>query len=568
MRAEARGGSSLQGVLRTAERSGETPSPPLERPGRFGEPYASALDSLRTSARAGCTRLAALPLPLQYLLFFAAVALGHLTLLHLPYYWDEAGYYVPAALDFFRRGTLIPEYTNAHPPLPSLVLGTVWHATGFHILATRLTACAFAAGALLALYRLAGRLLAPAPALAVAQLTAVYPIWYVQSTLAHGDIFAAAFVLAALALYLPHPESAPPRAVLWTSLLFSLAALSKETAIVWPATLAALELFRAFRSPQAATRRNHLRWFASMCTPLLPLLAWFGYHRWKTGFTFGNPEYLRYNATANLTAGHILQAVRFRFLHLFTQRGMWLALLLAAACLLLNRRAQKSRLPLPRTVLSTMAILVCANWLFFSVLGGALLTRYLLPVYALLLLFCVAAWRQTQPRQWPWLGALTASAFVSAWWLSPPTSFAPEDCLLYRDMIVTHQEAIAYIDQYLPGATVLTAWPAAGELTRPELGYTDRLVKVAGIDNFTAGEVAKAAAQPLRYDTALVVATRFTEPVRRRWLLDHPDSRRGRAFAAERELDPEEVAAALGGSIVFQDERNGEWAAVLRFPRR
>ena len=56
---------------------------------------------------------------LLYPLFFAAVYLSHLTLLRLPYFWDEAGYYIPAAWDFFRTGTLIPQTTasNAHPPL-------------------------------------------------------------------------------------------------------------------------------------------------------------------------------------------------------------------------------------------------------------------------------------------------------------------------------------------------------------------------------------------------------------------------------------------------------------------
>ena len=34
------------------------------------------------------SRAAALPVPILFCLFFAAVALGHLTLLHLPYFWD------------------------------------------------------------------------------------------------------------------------------------------------------------------------------------------------------------------------------------------------------------------------------------------------------------------------------------------------------------------------------------------------------------------------------------------------------------------------------------------------
>ena len=39
---------------------------------------------------------------------FAALLLLHLPLLRLPYFWDEAGYYIPAALDFYRSWLLIP----------------------------------------------------------------------------------------------------------------------------------------------------------------------------------------------------------------------------------------------------------------------------------------------------------------------------------------------------------------------------------------------------------------------------------------------------------------------------
>ncbi len=56
------------------------------------------------------------PLPLRFIfpLLFVGVYLAHLTLLRLPYYWDEAGYYIPAAYDFFRTGDVIP----TRPPWP------------------------------------------------------------------------------------------------------------------------------------------------------------------------------------------------------------------------------------------------------------------------------------------------------------------------------------------------------------------------------------------------------------------------------------------------------------------
>jgi len=509
-------------------------------------------------------RFAALPWLGLFAFFFVAVTLSHLTLLRLPYYWDEGGYYVPAALDFYHRFTLIPEFTNAHPPLPNVVLGTLWHLTGLSILATRLTVCAFAAAALAAIYRLSARLTTVSVAVAVTFLTAVYPIWFAQSTLAHADIFAAAFTLSAFALYLPLQieRGAEGRGLVWIALLFSLAALSKETAIVEPAILAAIELALLLKD----RRREHLRRFLALSFAVVPLLGWYVYHHHKTGFTFGNPEYLRYNATANFTVAHIAQSVYYRGLHLFWQRNIWLAILLALACLFLPKRPASEARPLASGVLRTIGLLVAGNWLAFSVLGGALLTRYLLPVYPLILLVCVSIWRE-KARQWPALVAITAAAFIAAIWLNPPTSFAPEDNLTYRDMIVVHQEATAYIAQHYPDATVMTAWPAASELFRPDMGYVPQRIKVFPVENFSNAEIQKALQTPDKYDTALVFTTHYTSPALERYLLKHPSTKRGREFAEDRDLRPSEIAAILHGTVMVTYERGGEWAAVIRFSR-
>ncbi len=521
---------------------------------------------------------------LVYLVLFVAVVAAHAPLLRLPYFWDEGGYYVPAALDFFHRWTLIPEFTNAHPPLPSIVLGLAWHLFGFRILVTRLAACAFAAGGLLAVFELTKRLLRLGPAVVVTALTALYPIWFAQSSLAHADIFAAAFTLAGLALFLTSPELAPPelasdipalpltlcssqRRLLCAAVIFCLSALAKETAIVQPVALA-LFLLPRLKARNPIEQRNARRWLPALLSPVPVLALWFAYHRWKTGFTFGNPEYLRYNATANFTFSHLRTSFGYRAVHLFWQRSIWLPLLFAGACLLLLPRiAPRPGRPLPAPVLACIAFLVLVNWAAFSVLGGALLTRYLLPMYPLLLLIAVSIW-QERTRYWLALAALTAGAFVTALWLNPATYFASEDNLTYRNMILVHQEAIAWLEQHDPEATVLTAWPAAAELFRPELGYTQHRFKIVSIENFSAGQIAKAATQPGAFDTALVFSTHFVAPAFQHDLLAHPHSKRGREYMQNRDLSPSEIAHLLGGHVAWQDDRDGEWAAVLEFNRR
>src|SRR5258707_3553848 len=76
---------------------------------------------------------------LLFALFFVGLMLLHAPLLRLPYFWDEAGYYVPAARDLYLTGTLIPHSTpsNAHPPLVMAWLALAWHGFGYSTLVTR-----------------------------------------------------------------------------------------------------------------------------------------------------------------------------------------------------------------------------------------------------------------------------------------------------------------------------------------------------------------------------------------------------------------------------------------------
>ena len=295
-----------------------------------------------------------------YPAFVGAVYLSHLTLLRLPYFWDEGGYYIPAAWDFFRTGTLIPQstVTNAHPPLPSILLAGWWHLAGFVPIATRTFICFVTAAALLAVFRFSRNLLGMPAAVATTLLTALYPIWFAQSTLAHADIFAAAFTLWGLAFYFEHgettdgqPRLADGRRQLAAAAMFSLATLSKETAIITPAALALWEfalLLRA-RKPAAPVHQipAHRMWIAALLAPVLPLLCWYLYHYRRTGFVFGNPEYLRYNATANLDAHRIALCLYHRLLHLTMHMNLFVPVTCAVAALLMPAIASRARLPRP-----------------------------------------------------------------------------------------------------------------------------------------------------------------------------------------------------------------------------
>ena len=80
----------------------------------------------------------------------------HFPLLRLPYFWDEAGYYIPAARDLL-HGSLIPHSTpsNAHPPLVMAWLALAWKVLGESQLVTRCAMLLCAAFSLTGFFRLA-----------------------------------------------------------------------------------------------------------------------------------------------------------------------------------------------------------------------------------------------------------------------------------------------------------------------------------------------------------------------------------------------------------------------------
>src|SRR2546430_4838081 len=93
---------------------------------------------------------------MAFAVIFAAVFLLHAPLLQLPYFWDEAGYYVPAARDLLLTESLIPHSTvsNAHPPLVLAWIAAWWKLAGYTPLVTRSAMLVISAFALLGVFRL------------------------------------------------------------------------------------------------------------------------------------------------------------------------------------------------------------------------------------------------------------------------------------------------------------------------------------------------------------------------------------------------------------------------------
>ena len=168
---------------------------------------------------------------------FCAIWLLHGPLLRLPYFWDETGYFVPAARDFLLTGDLIPTttQTNAHPPLVMIWLALWWKLSNYTPAVTRTAMLLVAAFGLLGVWKVSTRVANEKVATAVTILTGLYSVVFAQSSLAQLDIPVMTATIWALYFYLQDRRVA-------TVATLAIALVIKETALIVPMTIFAWEL--------------------------------------------------------------------------------------------------------------------------------------------------------------------------------------------------------------------------------------------------------------------------------------------------------------------------------------
>jgi 4-amino-4-deoxy-L-arabinose transferase-like glycosyltransferase len=563
-----------------------------------------------------------------FVLFAVVLIALHAPLLRLPYFWDEAGYYIPAARDLF-SGSLIPYSTpsNAHPPLVMAWLALAWKIFGQSQIVTRLAMLLLAAFSLLGFFRLARTAANSTVAAYSTLLVAIYPVFFAQGSLAQVDLPAAGLIFWGLEAYFRNKlmgARASSPVLIW----FSLAALAKETAILIPVALIFWELASRLQKqmPSAAAEyesparqcreedgsriesrtgrhdpaqnvssaeaaqypnpsigttesralpgalkrapKNQFghTWMLSLTA--LPLALWYAYHYARTGFVFGNPEFFRYNVQSTLHPLRILLALLLRIWQTFGYLDLYVVTLACVIAMLFaplkDAQGERPRIPIP--IQSAFLAIAIVYLVALSIVGGAVLARYMLPVVPLVILVCVSTiWRRL--RAWKAVIAVVALAFISALFVNPPYGFSPEDNLAYRDYIRLHERAERFLDQRYPNARVLTAWPASDELTRAYLGYVSKPMQVVKIEDFSAEEVLSAADARARFDVALVFSTKYqpqhtTFDGWRRW-----QEWKSRYFGYHVDLTPELAASVLGGNVVYKERRHGQWVGIIEMQK-
>ena len=266
-----------------------------------------------------------------------------------------------------------------------------------------------------------------------------YPIWYVQSTLAHADIFAAAFTLWALALYLetfrpssatttgapfiawPHramsgpprnPHRAPPHRTSASSPSpsFSPSPPSPKRPPSSPPSRLALHRLYLLAAERENRRRDHLKTGSPALSLLRPSRFSPGTPTTAsvTGFVFGNhlnscattprPTWTR--TASSLSLYHRAAAPACAHEHVVSPHGARRRLLSPSAPRELSASHAAS------SCSRSPSLLLVTNWIAFSMSSAALCSRVTCSrCTRLLLLLFVAQFGSQRTRLWPLLTA-------------------------------------------------------------------------------------------------------------------------------------------------------------------
>ncbi|MBI3279421.1 MAG: hypothetical protein HYZ57_06230 [Acidobacteria bacterium] len=468
-----------------------------------------------------------------------ALIAAHAPFLKLPYFWDELGQFVPAALDILYAGAWVPRSTvpNAHPPGVMAYLAAVWAAFGYSVGITRAAMLAVAAAGLVAVALLARELTGGAKGhgpLWAAALLFASPLFYAQSMMAQLDMPAMVFTTLALWLFLTNRTRAC--AGVCVALV-----MVKETGATAPLLFGLL-----------LARERRWREAALFLLPFMALGTWLLYLRAHTGHLFGDSGFTRYNLWFPLHPVRLGLNFARRIFYLFIDNFHWIG---TAAIVLAGRRTRLFR----TRGWAVTGALFAANVVVVTIFGGAALERYLLPALPVFYMATAAAWTVLSPgwrraSQAGMILGLLAGSFVNS-----PFPFALENNLAFTDFVRLHREAARFIESHYRGRTVTSAWPFPDAMRRPEFGYVREGFRVRGIADFHRESVWKL--QPGEVEL-FVLYSRTWEP---RWgalRFDRVQRLLARYYYYEVQVSGEELDQRFGLERAARWERRGQWVEV------
>lgn len=466
----------------------------------------------------------------------------HLPILKFPFHWDELGQFAPASLDLYQDGSLVAHSTlpNVHPPGVMAIVALTWHIFGVSVASARAAMLLVASAGLLFSFLLAIRLCrgtVGAPAFAAVFFLMVSPIFFSQSEMILLDMPAMTFTALALLLFLDERYIACAAAC--TALV-----LMKETSVTTPIVFGAWLLFRDKKIREALY----------FVVPALALGAWLVLLHAKTGHWLGNDQFARENVNDSLTFLHIVLGFGSRLYFLFFADGRFIgSIALFAGFRVLRGRDWK-----------IAGMVGVAQVVIVTVLGSAMLERYLIPVLPILYAAMAAA-TSVYPASWRWVSNTAMVALLFAgWFWNPPYPFSYENNLAWTDFVALQKDAANYLEVNAPDKRIASSWPFTGAIQHPYLGYVEKPLKSVELPGFHLADIENFNRNS--YDILVVYEKFWTfegraydndllRPIIRQYKDYHPQATEA------------EIRAGVGLIPIFREEHGGQWIVIFAKPK-
>jgi len=321
--------------------------------------------------------------------------------------------------------------------------------------------------------------------------------------------------------------------------------LVKETGIVVPLVFA---LWLA--------KERRWRDASFFLAPLAALGLWVLTLERRTGHWAGNPDFAQYNLFYPLAPLRLLATLLRRGYYLLFADLHWIG---ALAILYAWRRSR-----LFHTRSWRIAWLVAgAHVAMFTLLGGAALERYLLPILPILYAGMAAGLSFYSKRALLISAVALLAGLAAGNFINPPYPFPYENNLAFVDFVVLHRNAGDYLQRRHPSASVHTMWPMTAELSNPDLGFVRRSLTLHTVTDLTAADLGLMDWSQVQ---VLVVFSRTWNAryslLRYKPLIELWE----RIYGAAPNLTREEARARIPLFREAQFERRGQWVDVYVNP--
>jgi hypothetical protein len=282
--------------------------------------------------------------------------------------------------------------------------------------------------------------------------------------------------------------------------------------------------------------------------PLAVLSVWFVYLFQSTGHLFGSDQFTEYNLFYSLHPARLALALLRRLYALLAGGFHWVGTA-AIIYALFRTRLFSSR---PWRVAGAFA---AVHLIAFTLTGGAVLERYLLPILPVAYAAMACAFT-TLPGWWRTTAPVAALVGVAAANLIvPPYPYPLENNLAFVDFVELQRTAAGFLEASYPETRIVTVWPLDAALRHPYLGYVKRRFAVRPLPRVEM-------TSQLAPDEALVV---FSFDRQNSWRLPFADfflSIRRSAYGAREPLPPLALAGRL--QLVASWSRGGHWIEIYR----